>query len=140
MDSMVRALHSSLPDLSLAVTLHDQPNKISSPSIAASRLRLDGIVFPVTELVHTSDSPADSALHVYRATTATLGDVEIKTTDDLPGMEDCLLVHPWISPLLDQDFSRRATSFDDTTRTVLRRSSHAVIWCAVTHTAVTGAV
>ena len=116
MVSMVRALHSSLPDLSLAVTLHDQLNKLPSPFVAASRLRLAGIVFPVTELVRTSDSPADSAFHVYRATTATLGDVEIKTTDDLSGMEDCLLIHPWISPLLDQDFSRRAARIDDTTR------------------------
>jgi len=116
MVSMVRALHSSLPDLSLAVTLHEQVNKLPSPFVAASRLRLAGIVFPVTELVRTSESHADSDPHIYRATTATFGDVEIKTTDDLSGMEDCLLMHPWISPLLDQDFSRRAAGFDDTTR------------------------
>ena len=109
MVSMVRALHSSLPDLSLAVTLHDQLNKLPSPFAAASRLRLSGIVFPVTELVPTS-------LHVYRATTATLGDVEIKTMDDLSGMEDFFLIHPWISPLLDQGFSRHAAGVDDTTR------------------------
>jgi hypothetical protein len=116
MVSMVRALHSSLPDLSLAVTLHDQLNKLPSPFVAASRLRLAGIVFPVTELVRTSESHADPDPHVYRATTTTFGDVEIKTTDDLSGMEDFVLMHPWISPLLDQDFSRRAAGFDDTTR------------------------
>ena len=116
MVSMVRALHSSLPDLSLAVTLHDQLNKLPSPFVAASRLRLAGIVFPVTEIVRTSGSLSDSDRHVYRATTAMFGDVEIKTTDNLSGMEDCVLIHPWISPLLDQDFSRRAARFDDTTR------------------------
>jgi len=94
----------------------DQLHKLPSPSVAASRLRLACIVFPVTELVYTSDSPADSAVHVYRVTTATFGDVEIKTTDDLSGMEDFVLIHPWISPLLDQDFSCRAAGIDDTTR------------------------
>jgi hypothetical protein len=115
-DSMVRALRSSLPDLSLAVTLHDQLNKPTSLFVAASRLRLTGIVFPVTELVRTSESHAGSDLDVYRATTATFGDFEIKTTDNLSVMEDFILIHPWIDPLLDQDFPRRAAELNDTTR------------------------
>ena len=109
MDNMVRELHSSLSDLSLAVTLHDQLNKLPSPFAAASRLRLAGIVFPVTELVRTSH-------RAYRATTATLGDVVIKTADDLSGTKDFILIHPWIGPLLDQDFSHRAAEYDGTTR------------------------
>ena len=116
MDSTVRDLHSSLPDLSLAVTLYDQLNKLPSPFVAASRLRLAGIVFPVTELVRTSETHADSDLHMYRATTATFGDVEIKSADNLSGMDDLVLMHPWISPLLDQGFSRRGVGIDDTTR------------------------
>ena len=116
MDSTVRELHSSLPDLSLAVTLYDQLNKLPSPFVAASRLRLAGIVFPVTELVRTSETHADSDLHMYRATTATFGDVEIKSADNLSGMDDLVLMHPWISPLLDQGFSRRGVGIDDTTR------------------------
>ncbi|KAF8545902.1 hypothetical protein OG21DRAFT_1451345 [Imleria badia] len=116
MDTMVAALRSSLPDLSLAVTLLDHLNKLPSPSVAASRLRLAGIVFPITELVQTSEPDANSDLHGYRATTAALGDVEIKTTDDLSEIEDYFLIHPWISPLLDQDFSRRTAGLDDTTR------------------------
>ena len=106
---------SSDPDLSLAVMLYDQLNKLPSPFVAASRLRLAGIVFPVTELVRTSESHGGSDLHVYRATTATFGAVEIKTTDDLSGTEDFVLIHPWISPLLDQGFSRRAAGIDDPT-------------------------
>ncbi|KAF8547586.1 WD40 repeat-like protein [Imleria badia] len=116
MDNMVAAVRSSLADLSLAVTLYDHLNKLPSPSVAASRLRLAGIIFPVTELVHISESNIDSDTFVYRATTAAFGDVEIKTTDDLSGMEDLLFIHPWISPLLDQDFSRRTAALDDTTR------------------------
>ena len=36
--------------------------------------------------------------------------------DNLSGVEDYVLIHPWISPLLDQDFSRRTAGLDDTTR------------------------
>ncbi|KAF8549659.1 hypothetical protein OG21DRAFT_1488351, partial [Imleria badia] len=79
------------------------------------RLRLAGIVFPITELIQTSESDANSEFHVYHATTAALGDVEIKTTDDLSVIEDYFFIHSWISPLLDQDFSRRTAGLDDTT-------------------------
>ena len=113
MDNIVRTLHSSFPDLSLAVMLHEQLNKLPSPFVAASRLRLT----PITELqvVRTSESHASSTVHVYRATTATFGNIEIKTTDDLSGMEEFVLMHPWISPLLDQDFLHRTAGIADTT-------------------------
>ncbi|KAF8134386.1 hypothetical protein EV363DRAFT_1257443 [Boletus edulis] len=116
MDCMVATLRSSLPDLSLAVTLRNHLEKLPSPSVAASRLRLSGIMFSVTEFIRAPASDADSNLYVYRATTAALGDVEIRTADDLSGIEHCLFIHPWISPLLDQDFSRRPAGLDDTTR------------------------
>ena len=45
-----------------------------------------------------------------------LGDVEIKTTAKLSGMDGLLLIHPWTSPLLDPDFSRGAALFDLSTR------------------------
>ncbi|KAF8546286.1 hypothetical protein OG21DRAFT_1185841 [Imleria badia] len=45
-----------------------------------------------------------------------LGDVEIKTATDLSGMDGLLLINPWISPLLDQDFSSGKPLFDQTTR------------------------
>ena len=47
---IVRALRSSFPGLSLAMTLHEQLNKLPSPFVAASRLGLAGIVFPVMNL------------------------------------------------------------------------------------------
>ena len=79
-------------------------------------------------------------MFIVRRPTA-LGDVAIKTTDDLSGMEEHLLIHPWISPPLDQDFSRRTAGLDDTTaRTASGRSSQAAFWSAVAQTAIACAV
>jgi hypothetical protein len=119
MVNMVTALHSFLPDLTLAVILHDHLNKLPSPSFTASRLSVPGIVFSITELDDTLGSGGKTDFRVYRATTSALGEVGIKTTDDLSGMKDLLLIHPWISPLLDQEFSHGAATLDDTSR-VLR--------------------
>lgn len=116
MDSVVMGLRSSLSDLSLAVILYNRLNELPPPFFAASRLRLPGIIFPVTELVLISQSASNSDQRVYCATTAALGEVEIKTTDDLSGMKDVVFMHPWMSPLLDQEFSRSGVGFDDTTR------------------------
>ncbi|KAF8546701.1 hypothetical protein OG21DRAFT_1527654 [Imleria badia] len=117
MYNMVAALRSSSPELSLAVALHARlsGNKLPSPSMTASRLQL---------AILASDTDPDT--HVFRATTAALGDIEAKTTDDQSGMEDFILIHPWISPLR-RYFSRRTPGLDDTTRTAPCRT----IWCAV---------
>jgi hypothetical protein len=116
MDGMVGAL-CLMPDLSLNVALYERLHELPPLSLVAGRLRLPGIVFPLADLVPfpESESDSESDLPIYRATTPMLGDVEIKTTDDLSGME-LLLIHPWISPLLDQDFSRGAPRFDLSTR------------------------
>jgi hypothetical protein len=116
MDGIVTALCSSLPDLSLTVTLYERLHNLPPLSLVAGRLRLPGIVFPIGDLVLLPESDLEPDLPVYRATTPMLGDVEIKTTDDLSGMEGLLLIHPWISPLLDQDFSCGAARFDLGTR------------------------
>ena len=115
MDGMVTALRSSLPDLSVSVTLYERLYDLPPLSPLAGRLRLPGIVFPLADLVPLPESDPESDLPVYRATTPMLGDVEIKTTDDLSGMDDLLLIHPWIGPLIDQDFSRGAPLFDHAT-------------------------
>ena len=116
MNDMVTALRSSLPDLFLTVTLYERLYDLPPLSLVAGRLRLPGIAFPLADLVPLPESESESDLPVYRATTPMLGDVEIKTTDDLSGMEGLLLIHPWISPLLDQDFSCGAAQFDHHTR------------------------
>ena len=116
MDGMVAALRSSLPDLSLAMALYGRLHDLPALSLDGGRLRLPGIVFPLSDLVSVSDSDSDTELAVYRGTSPMLGDVEIGTTADLSGMENLLLIHPWISPLLDQDFSHGTAQFDSATR------------------------
>ena len=116
MDSMVMALRSSLPDLSLTVALYGCLNSLPPLSLFAGRLTLPGIVFPLVGFVRLSESYPDSDFATYRATSPMLGAVEFKTTDRLSGVESLLLIHPWISPLLDQDFSRGVAQFDLATR------------------------
>ena len=116
MDDIVTALRSSLPDLSLAVMLHNFVNGLYSPSAAASRLRLPGIVFRLTDFVHTSGPDPLTNLHIYHVTTSTFGDIEIKTVENLIGMKHLYLVHPWIRPLLDQEFSHGSAALDITTQ------------------------
>ncbi|KAF8134380.1 hypothetical protein EV363DRAFT_1448095 [Boletus edulis] len=112
--------------------LHDHLNKLPSPSVNVGRLRLGGIVFPVTGLVYISTVDIDPDICVYRATTTVLGDVETKTTDDLSGIEVFVFIHPWIT---DQQSPSRYH-----TRTAPHRSSQAAIWCIITQIAFTGTV
>ncbi|KAI9455056.1 hypothetical protein HD554DRAFT_2036671 [Boletus coccyginus] len=115
MDGIVTALRSSSPDPSLAVALYRQLNNLPPLSLFAGRLTLHGIVFPLDGLVPLSDSETASGLVVYHATSPMLGDIEFETTDKLSGVER-LLIHPWINPLLDRDFSRGVPQFDLATR------------------------
>ena len=115
MDSIVMTLHSSWPDLSLAMSLYDHLNKPLRPTFAASCLGLPCITFAITQL-STLGLDSVTKLHVYRAATSALGEVEIKTGDDLSGMKDLLLIHPWIGPILDQEYSHGAGAFDEITR------------------------
>ena len=101
MDSMVATLRSSLPDLSLAVLLHNRLNELPLPSLSASRLRLPGIVFRLTEFDHTSEPDPVTNLRVYHET---FWGIEIKTADDLTRTTDLCLVHPWMRPLPDEEF------------------------------------
>ena len=116
MNGVIIALRSSLPDLSLTVALYEGLCDLPPLSLVAGRLRLPGIIFPLANLAPLPESESGSDVPVYRATTPMLGDVEIKTTDDLSGMEGLLLIHSWISPLLDQDFSFGVARFDLSTR------------------------
>ncbi|KAI9571628.1 hypothetical protein HD554DRAFT_2072435 [Boletus coccyginus] len=116
MDDLVTALRSSLPDLSTTAMLYERLYHLPPLSLVAGRLRLPGIVFPLTDLVPLSESDPDSDVPGYRATSAMLGDVEIKTTAKFSRMDGLLLIHPWISPFLDHDFSWGASRFDHATR------------------------
>ena len=116
MDGMVTALRSSLPVLSQSIALYEQLHALPPLSLVAGRLRLPGIVFPLTELNTDPGSAPESALSVYRVTSPMLGDLEIETNDELSGMKGLLLIHPWIGPLLDLDFACGDPLFDLATR------------------------
>jgi len=49
-------------------------------------------------------------------TSPILGDIRIETKDTLVEMEGLVLVHPWINPLIDKDFSHSAPRCDLATR------------------------
>ena len=114
-DQIVTELRSSLSDLSLAMTLHDQLNKLPFFSMVTSLLRLPGIISSVTEVVHVSAPDPKTNLHVYHAMTALFGDLQIQTANDLPKTHRLYFVHPWIHPLLDQESSRDVNELDETT-------------------------
>ena len=115
-DNIVAKLRSSLPDLSLAVTLYNLLNKFLAPTFIASCLGLPCIAFAVTQLDGTSKFDPGTGSRVYLATTSALVEVEIDTKDNLAEMKDLILIHPWISSLLDQEFSHGAAGLDQTTR------------------------
>lgn len=116
MDRITTRLRLSLSDFSILETFRSQLNDLPSPSLAANRLRLPGIVFPLVDLVEDPELGPVTKRHVYCATTPTFGDVKIMTADNLTGMEGLFLVHPWIRPLLDQEFLEGATALDETTQ------------------------
>ena len=116
MDDLVTSLRLSLPDHSLTVAMYEQFYNLPPLSLVAGRLRLPGIAFPLADLVLVSESNPDSDLLVYRGTSPMIGDVEIKTREELSGLEGGLLIHPWIGPLIDQDFSCGKPLFNHTTR------------------------
>jgi hypothetical protein len=117
MDRMTMALQSSLPDPSLAVQLYERLHSLPSLAILSGRLHLPGFVFSLTSLTSIAGKRgSDSRIHVYHATTPILGNIRIETNDDLVGMHGLVLIHPWISPLLDRDFSGGAAQFDLTMR------------------------
>ena len=112
-DRIVTELRSYLPDLSEAKALYNRLEQLPSPTLTSSRLRLPGIVSSVTKIVHASGPDAKTQLCVYRVTTAIFGDIEIETMCDLTEMSNLYLVHPWIRPLLDQDFSHNMDRSDE---------------------------
>jgi hypothetical protein len=111
-DSLTMALHALLPDPSLSHRLYKQLYSLQPVSLVTGGLRLSGLIFPLKELQRLPEHDSDTFLLVYRAITAALGDVRIETKDNLVGMEGLVLIHPWISPLIDEDFSGITSRFD----------------------------
>jgi len=97
MDRLVTELRTSSKNIEPAMMLYDRIVVLPSPRLASRRLSLSCIMFPLGPLVPSGDSPQ----HVYHTTTSAFGNVEIKTTEDLSGLGNLVLVHPWLRCLLD---------------------------------------
>ena len=71
------------------------------PTLGPGRLQLLGIISPVTD-VRVSGLDAQT----YDVTTCLFGELKIRADIKLDTTSELCLVHPWIRPLLDQEFSR----------------------------------
>ncbi|KAF8553290.1 hypothetical protein OG21DRAFT_1267989 [Imleria badia] len=98
METITAGLRSSLVNLSLVTKLYDRLNDLRVPLFAGKRMTLPCIVFKLGPV----SASRSSSERVFRAQTAALGIVEIKTDEDLCRLDSLYLVHPWIDHLLDR--------------------------------------
>ena len=115
LDRIVTELRASTADLSLVGILYERLNRLPLASLTSTRLLLPCIRFHITNVVRSSRPAPDLSIHSYRATMTALGDIEIRTSQLDMGKEHCL-VHPWVRPLLDQDFSHGVAGLEVTTQ------------------------
>ena len=108
MDKLVAELRTS-SFVDSAMMLYDQLVRLPSPRLVSRRLSLSCIMFPLRGL----SASWDDSQYVYRAMTTALGNVEIKTTEDLSGLKNLVLVHPWIKYLLDPALLSEDLAVDD---------------------------
>ena len=131
-DRIIATIRSSLSDFSLAVALYDHLHKLPSPTLTASRLGLPCIAFSITQPDDASESGPGTWPRLYRAATSALGEVEIRIRGDLSGMKG-LLIHPWISSLLNQEFLYNSAARASRLITRLRQPFGALSLEPVTH-------
>ncbi|KAF8555908.1 hypothetical protein OG21DRAFT_783260 [Imleria badia] len=105
MDIIAARLRASALDFTLAVKLHDRLNELPVPLFAGRRMKLPCITFKLGPL-SVSRSASE---YVFRAQTAALGIVAIKTKENLSSLGSLYLVHPWIDFLLDRQPVGRVT-------------------------------
>lgn len=107
MVTMTSAVQLSSMHQESAIQLYDRVVHLPSPRLVSSRLSLSCIAFPITspEDTSTCGGSTDSPARHYTAMASALGKVEIKTTDELAGLENLVLVHPWLDSLLDPIFT-----------------------------------
>ena len=98
METIIAGLRASSLNLTSVTKFYDRLNELRVPSFAGKRMILPCIVFKLGPL---SISRSRSG-RVFRAQTAALGIVEIRTEEDLSRFDHLYLVHPWIDFLLDR--------------------------------------
>jgi len=96
MDAITAKLHTSSLNVTLVQKLYDRLNELPVPLFAGKRMKLPCITFKLGPL----SAPRSGSERVFRAQTAALGVVEIRTKEDLSRLDSLYLVHPWIDFLL----------------------------------------
>ena len=84
-----------------AIELYDRLLLLPTPRLVSRRLSLSCIVFLLRTVSKSLSTGDDPSVRVYRATASALGDVEIRTSDNLAGLTNLVLVHPWLQSLFD---------------------------------------
>ena len=98
MDMVTARLRASPLDFTLAMQLYDQLNELPVPLFAGRRMKLPCITFKLGPL----SASRRGSEYVYRAQTAALGIVVVRTTENLSRLGSLYLIHPWIDFLLDR--------------------------------------
>ncbi|KAG8220672.1 hypothetical protein J3R82DRAFT_2958 [Butyriboletus roseoflavus] len=98
MDVIIAGLRVSSLNLALAMKLYDRLDELPVPLFVGQRMKLPCMRFKLGSL-----SPSRSrSERVFRAQTAALGIVQIRTRVDLSRLDSLYLIHPWIDFLLDR--------------------------------------
>jgi hypothetical protein len=98
MEAITTGLRASSLSVTSVTKLYDRLNDLPVPLFVGQRMKLPCIVFKLGPL-SVSRSRSE---RVFRAQTAVLGIVEIRTEEDLSRWDPLYLVHPWIDFLLDR--------------------------------------
>jgi hypothetical protein len=98
MDMITARLRVSSLNFTLVMKLYDRLNELPVPLFVGQRMKLPCLTFKLGPL----SASRSRSERVFRAQTAALGIVEIRTTEDLSRLDSLYLIHPWIDFLLDR--------------------------------------
>lgn len=101
METLLSELETSSPFHDSAVELYDRLVILPTPRLVSRRLSLSCIVFLLRTITGPFADKNEPSVRVYRAMASALGEVEIRTTDNLSGLTNLVLVHPWLQSLFD---------------------------------------
>ena len=90
------ALRASSLNLILVTRLYDRLGELPVPLFAGHRIKIPCLTFKLGRVSTTQNGSE----YVFRAQTAALGVVEIRTEENLSQLESLSLIHPWIDFLL----------------------------------------
>ena len=98
MDKIIARLRSSSLDSNSVMRLYDRLHELPVASFVGQRMKLPCLIFKLGPLSASRSKPG----RTFRAQTAALGIVEIRTKEDLSRLDSLYLVHPWIDFLLQR--------------------------------------